>query len=360
MVLPPAEKDLENKKSKKKTSADKPNEKKQEGSASAPKIAKDTGKSIKKETTPDANQSKVYQVKGTTQPETSAAQAKAPSKDAAKAKKGGESAQTEDEKDKFHKINIRQKRDNETGATDQATKRSDLKREVPSFVKKTGPTHTEDPLMGYTPPIRNQDTKKAKKDEDEKPGITYTLEFIFSFKADNKGRPDNMAELNFPHKKRGTNGFRKKLVTEKDIFNKTLGDMRILLNKLSLSNFEVISTKLLAFNYNPSLLHELMKMIFIKSTGEHSYLEVYVKLCSLLFKQFNDKENYEMNFKKLLVNKCQKQFFKMLNKEREERKKRRDSLNNAEGLEELEENEEFSKPMMYLMDDKELSERKRD
>ena len=49
-----------------------------------------------------------------------------------------------------------------------------------------------------------------------------------------------------------------------------------------------------------------MKMIFIKSTGEHYYLDVYVKLCSLLFKQFNDKENYEMNFKKLLVSKCQK------------------------------------------------------
>ena len=69
-----------------------------------------------------------------------------------------------------------------------------------------------------------------------------------------------------------------------------------------------------------------MKMIFIKSTGEHYYLNVYVELCALLFRRFNDKENFEMNFKKLLVTKCQKQFFKMLNKEREERKKRKDSL----------------------------------
>jgi len=135
-----------------------------------------------------------------------------------------------------------------------------------------------------------------------------------------------MAELNFPHKKRGTNGFRKKPLTEKDKFNKTLGELRILLNKLSHTNFETISSKLLGFSYNPSLLYELMKMIFIKSTGEHYYLDVYVKLCTLLFKQFNDKENYEMNFKKLLVSKCQKQFFKMLTKEREERKIRRDSL----------------------------------
>lgn len=58
-----------------------------------------------------------------------------------------------------------------------------------------------------------------------------------------------------------------------------------------------------------------------------------------------------MNFKKLLITKCQKQFFKMLNKEREERKKRRDSLN-VEG--EIEEDDGFSKPMMYLFDDQEL------
>lgn len=45
-------------------------------------------------------------------------------------------------------------------------------------------------------------------------------------------------------------------------------------------------------------------MVFQKSTGEHFYLDVYVRLCALLFKKFNDRENYEMNFKKLLVNKC--------------------------------------------------------
>jgi len=115
-----------------------------------------------------------------------------------------------------------------------------------------------------------------------------------------------MAELDFPSKKRGTNvnGFRKRPMTEKDKFNKMVGEIRILLNKLSQSNFETISSKLLKFTYNPSLLYELMKMIFIKSTGEHAYLDVYVKLCAILFKEFSDKENYEMNFKKLLVSKC--------------------------------------------------------
>eukprot|EP00349_Pseudokeronopsis_sp_Brazil_P000887 CAMPEP_0202961422 /NCGR_PEP_ID=MMETSP1396-20130829/5473_1 /ASSEMBLY_ACC=CAM_ASM_000872 /TAXON_ID= /ORGANISM="Pseudokeronopsis sp., Strain Brazil" /LENGTH=61 /DNA_ID=CAMNT_0049681221 /DNA_START=646 /DNA_END=831 /DNA_ORIENTATION=- len=31
----------------------------------------------------------------------------------------------------------------------------------------------------------------------------------------------------------------------------------------------------------------------------------------MLFKKYNDKDNKEMNFKKLLLTKCQKQFYKM-------------------------------------------------
>ena len=116
-----------------------------------------------------------------------------------------------------------------------------------------------------------------------------------------------MAVLDLPRKLRGHsfNGMRKKPLTEKDKFNKQVGDIRILLNKLSSNNFETIKDKLINnFQYTPSLLYELMKMIFIKSTGEHSYLDVYVKLCTIMFKKFEDKENYEMNFKKLLVSKC--------------------------------------------------------
>ena len=145
---------------------------------------------------------------------------------------------------------------------------------------------------------------------------------IFTLRQSNKQRPSNMAMLDLPRKQRGTtfNGMRKKPLTEKDKFNKMVGEIRILLNKLSANNFETIKEKLINnFTYTPSLLYELMKMIFIKSTGEHSYLDVYVRLCTVLFKKFEDKENYEMNFKKLLVSKCQKQFFKMLNIERKDR-----------------------------------------
>jgi hypothetical protein len=106
-----------------------------------------------------------------------------------------------------------------------------------------------------------------------------------------------------------------------------------------------------------------MKMIFTKSTGEYSYLDVYVKLCSILFKKFDDRENYELNFKKLLVSKCQKQFFKMLNKEREDRKKRKDSLTEIPITTEEKaagEDEENSKLMMHLYDDNELKIRQKE
>jgi len=41
-------------------------------------------------------------------------------------------------------------------------------------------------------------------------------------------------------------------------------------------------------------------------------MELYVRLCVTLFKKFNDKENVEMNFRKLLLTRCEKQFYKML------------------------------------------------
>lgn len=96
-------------------------------------------------------------------------------------------------------------------------------------------------------------------------------------------------------------------MSEIDKFNFTVRELRILLNKLSNDNFETVSKKILHdYSFTPSLLNELMKIIFMKSTTEATYLELYVKLCILLFRKYNDKENKEMNFKKLLLMKCQK------------------------------------------------------
>jgi hypothetical protein len=46
----------------------------------------------------------------------------------------------------------------------------------------------------------------------------------------------------------------------------------------------------------------------------------------VLFKKFNDKDNVEMNFRKLLLSRCEKQFYKMLKVEQEDRRSRRASL----------------------------------
>ncbi len=137
-----------------------------------------------------------------------------------------------------------------------------------------------------------------------------------------------------------------------------------MLNKLSIGNYDVIEQKLLKeFEYTPSLLYELMKIIFMKSTTEQSFLEIYVRLCVTLFKKFNDKENAEMNFRKLLLTRCEKQFYKMLKREQEDRKSRRASLD--EGVvepardvkNETNSTSDFNKQMLYVFDASEIRER---
>jgi len=136
-----------------------------------------------------------------------------------------------------------------------------------------------------------------------------------------------------------------------------------LLNKLSEGNFDVIQEKLLKdFEYTPSLLYELMKIIFMKSTTEQTFMALYVRLCVTLFKKFNDKENVEMNFRKLLLTRCEKQFYKMLKVEQEDRKSRRTSADAAEGNinNDIIPQNEFNKQMMHVFDKSEIKHRMRE
>lgn len=153
---------------------------------------------------------------------------------------------------------------------------------------------------------------------------------MLSLRLPNRDRPSNMALLDFPHKKKrqiAVHGGNKNLMTEADKFNYTVREIRILLNKLSKGNFDNVSKKLINdFQYTPSILKELMKIIFMKATTESTYLELYVQLCKQLFRKFNDKDNKEMNFKNLLLMKCQKQFLKLKAKEDQERRSRRESM----------------------------------
>jgi hypothetical protein len=162
-----------------------------------------------------------------------------------------------------------------------------------------------------------------KKDESKKK--TYSLDFMLSLRSANRDRPVNMALLDFPHKRRKTD-FRKQPLSEVDKFNQSVGQIRIQLNKLTQSNFDSITSQLLTkFEYTPSLLNELMKIVFMKATTETMYLDAYVRLCCILFKKFNDRENAEMNFRKLMLTRCEKQFYKLLEKEQNQRRSRRAS-----------------------------------
>lgn len=118
-----------------------------------------------------------------------------------------------------------------------------------------------------------------------------------------------MALLEFPHKKKRQIRMLGEQMTEADKFNATVRELRIMLNKLSKDNFDTVTRHILSdYQFTPALLNELMKIIFMKATTESTYLEIYVRLCIALFRKYNEKENVEMNFKKLLLSKCQKQF----------------------------------------------------
>ena len=190
---------------------------------------------------------------------------------------------------------------------------------------------------------------------------TYTMEFMMSLRGENKTRPVNMTLLDFPHKKRKGEFRRNEEVSEIDRFNKSVRQIRILLNKLSDSNFAVIEGQLLRdFEYTPSLLYELMKQVFMKATTEQSFMELYVRLCVTLFKKFNDKENAEMNFRKLLLTRCEKQFYRMLKVEQEDRRVRRASMEEALLKEEKSErNADYNKQMLAIFDESEIKERQK-
>jgi len=167
-----------------------------------------------------------------------------------------------------------------------------------------------------------------------------------------------MALLEFPHKKKRHIRSQGEAMTEADKFNATVRELRIMLNKLSKDNFDSVSKHILNdYQFTPALLNELMKIIFMKATTENTYLSLYVRLCMQLFRKYNDKENVEMNFRKLLLTKCQKQFQKLKAREEEDRRTRKQSMEEALRKNSME--EDFNKQMLYVYDKDEIKHRQR-
>ena len=167
-----------------------------------------------------------------------------------------------------------------------------------------------------------------------------------------------MTLLEFPHKKKRQIRTQGEQMTEADKFNATVRELRIMLNKLSKDNFDTVTRHILSdYQFTPALLSELMKIIFMKATTESTYLEIYVRLCIALFRKYNEKENVEMNFKKLLLSKCQKQFQKLQAHEEQERRSRRQSMEVAMQRQQAE--EDFSKQMLFVYDTDEIKHRQK-
>ena len=226
-----------------------------------------------------------------------------------------------------------------------------------------------DDFGGYQNPYSNTiDVEKEKRkllelENEQELKKTYSMEFMKTFKAKCRTRPSNMALLVLPHKKRQVKLNQATLYgAEKDAhtkFTTQVGRLRILLNKISKDNFDKVQHQLMnGFDFNPSLLIELMKIIFMKATTETAYLDLYIKLCVGFFKKFDDAEHHEMNFRKLLLNRCQKQFYKMLQREQIHRRERRASMEEALLKDDL--SQDFNKPMLFVFDQDELKMRQQD
>jgi hypothetical protein len=75
-----------------------------------------------------------------------------------------------------------------------------------------------------------------------------------------------------------------------------------------------------------------------------------------LFRKFDDKDHPEMNFKKLLLSRCEKQFYKKLQQEQMARRERRASMDqlilNKQLDEELE--QDYNKSMLFVFDNDDL------
>lgn len=89
--------------------------------------------------------------------------------------------------------------------------------------------------------VEKERSKQIELEKLEQEKRTYSIDFMMSLKDANKQKPVTMALLDFPHKKRLAR-FNKDLKIKSDFekFNETVGEIRILLNKLSSSNFQTI------------------------------------------------------------------------------------------------------------------------
>jgi hypothetical protein len=152
------------------------------------------------------------------------------------------------------------------------------KQEAPKMPEKVAPTVVEE--------------KKLVKSKI----ISYTTDYLRTFRSACRARPFHMKEINIPLLKwKPPENEDKQVVIIKEVRN--------ILNKISKSNYKEMCKQIANnFPYTPIVLEELSKILFNKAVKEANYVDYYMELCDMLFKKYKAPS---MNFRKMFVSRCQ-------------------------------------------------------
>jgi hypothetical protein len=96
-----------------------------------------------------------------------------------------------------------------------------------------------------------------------------------------------------------------------DIQAKT-SELREILNKISVENFDQHLSSILKYEYNEELMDNFKHILYVKAVTEKKYSDLYLKICLEMFKLFNRKthpNNPDMNFQSMILKRCKEEFY---------------------------------------------------
>lgn len=95
-----------------------------------------------------------------------------------------------------------------------------------------------------------------------------------------------------------------------ELYAKT-SELREILNKISQENYSSYLNTILKYEYSEELLETFKNLLYVKIVTERQYRKIYIDICLEMFKMYN-KKTYEepgMNFKTIMLKKCQEEFY---------------------------------------------------
>lgn len=101
--------------------------------------------------------------------------------------------------------------------------------------------------------------------------------------------------------------------TERNLgeLNAKTSELREILNKISQENYSSFLDTILKYDFCEELLEAFKNLLYVKIVTERQYRNIYIDICLEMFKIYN-KKTYEqpgMNFKTIMLKKCQEEFY---------------------------------------------------